>query len=179
MESKEIYANLKSHRKTSKAFCGVFAFDKIPHLDKLQHAFKDISEIYIIVNTHPADKPGEHWFAMCIQNNDNNAPNEYFDSYGLKPPREIVSYLNNYLIYSKKELQDKFTTTCGQWCMFYILCKCNGGTFGDIIQHIIENTRKDERDFLVNQKIRSEFSSNPEVVDMSFISDQLKTHNKK
>ena len=69
----------------------------------------------IVVNTHPSDKPGEHWVAIYLKTNDKG---EYFDSYGLPPlePR-IESFMNESCMngwkYNAVALQDANSTTCG------------------------------------------------------------------
>ena len=181
MESKDIFACLKSHKSTQKSFFGIYAFDKLPKIDKLRKLNKDQKQIYLIINTHPFNKPGEHWFAVCIQNaKGKNIPNEYFDSYGKKPHPKIVSYLENFVLFSKKQIQSEFTTTCGQWCMYYILFKNHGGSLFQLIEYILEKIQPSKRDDFVNGYITSEFPKKDMTVqDMSFIINQIalpKTH---
>lgn len=174
MNSKDIFACLKSHKSTQKSFFGIYPFDKLPNINKLRKLNKDQKQIYIIVNTQPSSKPGEHWFALCIQNNKNNLPHEYFDSYGNKPPPKIVQYLENFLIFSKKQIQNNLTTTCGQWCMYYILFKNHGGSLGQLIAYILEQMKPSHRDKFVNTYVTSQFPKKDMLVrDVSFIINQI------
>ena len=73
-----------------------------------------------VANTHPANKPGEHWVAfyftpekICI----------YFDSYGLPP---LLKNFKHFIernamnwIYNTKRLQQRTSTVCGHYCIFF------------------------------------------------------------
>lgn len=174
MNSKDIFANLKTHSSTKKFFFGIYPFDKLPNINKVRELNKNKKEIYLVVNTDPANKPGEHWFALCIQNNlKGDVPNEYFDSYGRKPDKKIVQYLENFLIFSTQPIQNNLTTTCGQWCMCYILYKSHGGSLSQFIHFIAENINPSKRDQFVNEFINNEFTQkNIPLQDLSFIFDQ-------
>ena len=54
-------------------FCGVWASDRLPSLPR---TFR--RPAFFIVNTHPAHKPGEHWLALTLEEN-NEAT--FFDSW--------------------------------------------------------------------------------------------------
>ncbi len=70
--------------KSFKCFKGVYPLDLIPTIKK--------KPIAIIVNTHPSDKPREHWVSIIISK---DGIGEYFDSFGLPPLHaEFVKYLD-------------------------------------------------------------------------------------
>jgi hypothetical protein len=93
------------------------------NLDKEQ--LKGKNHIGIIYNLDPHDKGGSHWVANYI-----NVPrNEcyYFDSYGMKPPKQINKFMqwlgiqepNIKLGWNGRRFQ-KMNTECGMYCMYFL-----------------------------------------------------------
>jgi hypothetical protein len=80
-----------------------------------------------ILNTHPHDKPGEHWLAFFYNNNTHTL--EYFDSFGM----ELSAYVD---VYSSCEqcnlidmlrpvntlgmLQSPQSAVCGHYCVAFL-----------------------------------------------------------
>jgi hypothetical protein len=92
-------------------------------LDKEQ--LKGKNHIGIIYNLDPHDKGGSHWVANYI-----NLPrNEcyYFDSYGMKPPKQIYKFMQWLGIqeptiklgWNGRRFQ-KRDTECGMYCMYFL-----------------------------------------------------------
>ena len=98
---------------------------------KIYEALKNIGlhtkvEIYLrdglfstnigIVNLHPSK--GTHW--VCYKNEN------YFDSYGCSPPKELSKYIikrNGYCLYSEYKIQgltNKHDSYCGSYCSYVI-----------------------------------------------------------
>lgn len=71
-----------------------------------------------IVNLDDSINEGTHWVAYVKVKN----YGEYFDSYGdLKPPKELVKYLNTKtLFYNYERFQHFNTVNCGHLCMLYL-----------------------------------------------------------
>ena len=56
---------------------------------------------------------------------------EYFDSFGRPPPREIKDFLYTCAEswkYNHVPIQELYSTTCGQFVVFYIYQRCSGLT---------------------------------------------------
>lgn len=117
MNSSEISLILKSLNQTKHIFIGVFACDTLPRYIVKKPAL-------LICNTHPIEKPGEHWISIYITRN-NNA--EYFDSFGLPPTNKfIINFLEkncNKFLYNKQMIQSLFSNYCGQFCIMYAFHK--------------------------------------------------------
>ena len=78
-----------------------------------------------IVNTAPSTHPGEHWVAMLMID---KYP-EYYDSYGLPPPKPIHNKLSRHYKkyrYNHKQVQSAFATTCGAHCIYFIYKRIEG-----------------------------------------------------
>ena len=103
-----------------KCFKGVYPSDRLPYNFK--------PPINIIINTDPSYKPGEHW--VCISIN-TNLKGYYFDSFGLPPlKKDIIDFLDKKCKkgwkYNKYSLQHLTSTTCGHYCVTYIIFRCQG-----------------------------------------------------
>ena len=109
MDTYQIYSILK--QELGNDFIGVFARDKIP---------TDLPPKFgMVVNTHPAHKPGEHWVAIYVENN----IGEYFDSYGLPPPLDLEQVLDQVchnFTFNPHQLQDYLSFVCGEYCIYYL-----------------------------------------------------------
>ena len=107
-----------------KNFNGVFSRDQIQDQNK---------KGYHIINMDDRQGPGTHWVVMNIQTN----IIEYFDSFGLNCPMEVV-YLSNNLrlnyIYNSTQYQNLFSVLCGYYCISYIHESHKGKQYYDIIE---------------------------------------------
>ena len=106
---------LRYDRETKKIFIGVYARNELPLKIKYPCCF--------ILNTHPRNKPGEHWLAFYFSK---NKECYFFDSYGLSPK---FYNLENYIIFSsssytfnKKRIQG-YSSYCGFYCLLFLLFK--------------------------------------------------------
>ena len=73
-----------------------------------------------IINLNTKIGPGTHWVAY--RNGDKYA--EYFDSFGLVMPFEILNYLqtsNKHVMYSGDEIQERDSVLCGFWSLYYLM----------------------------------------------------------
>lgn len=105
-------------------YVGAFACNQIPEPARLPAAF--------VVNTAPLTATdqrsrasvvsGKHWVVIILH--DGNKA-EYFDSFGVPPCQSnIVEYLANHsnkLKFNSRMLQDPLSSTCGVWCIDYII----------------------------------------------------------
>lgn len=100
-------------------FVGTFSRDNLPEIQKKPAA--------LVVNTDDSSRPGEHWVAIFIPV---KGPTEYFDSYGLPPLHpEMFDFLARNSpggwIFSDVTLQSVDSSTCGHYCIFYLLSRCH------------------------------------------------------
>lgn len=100
---------------TKLSFLGAFAKDELPVKPKFPSCF--------ISNTHPRNKPGEHWLALHY---DNKGYATFFDSYG-KPPSyyKLENYISksaNGWSWNKRRLQGN-SDLCGFYSVLFLLYK--------------------------------------------------------
>lgn len=139
MDSIQITRALKRDPMTRRAFIGVFACDKLP---------KTISKYpaCLVVNTDFYGNEGKHWLAMYIPD---PGTLEFFDSFGRSPTffkGHIVRFVSKfpYVIHNDVPLQSLFSTVCGQFCIFYLYCKCRGRTMKSIVNNFHWNSRTND-----------------------------------
>ena len=112
-------------------FYGVFAIDQLQR-EAAEMIQRDNSQrdACLIVNTHPINKEGEHWLAVYFYQRRSPLTFMYsvsFDSFGF--PLHLMnaslckfiqhhSYNSTYNTYLIQPLD---STTCGQFCVFFIL----------------------------------------------------------
>jgi hypothetical protein len=114
------------------AICDVYPADEIPRTLRMCKRF--------IVNTYPHQKHGKHWIAFLYDDD----TLECFDSYGSSPDGYSV-YLRQFMgtFYrikvNKKRLQSNDTAGCGQYCLFYLMCRTRGYSMDQITDMFNEN----------------------------------------
>lgn len=95
---------------------GVFPSDRLPEW-ALPKSYG------IIVNTDPANQPGQHWCAIYC---DAQGHLEFFDSYGRSPERNsmfITTWIHrrsNHVRFNQKQLQSDRSSVCGQYCLLFL-----------------------------------------------------------
>ena len=152
MNSEQIENALKKNGSTAPHFRGVYASNILPR--KTRRGF-------YVVNFNKTGESGSHWVCMCI----GKSSNTYFDSYGRKPPpvtqRAFAKFLGlkKRLEKNTKQLQLDFSTTCGQWCIYYIWRTCIGWNMKNITTPFKSSTS------LVNDHVMSYIVKNTFGVD--------------
>ena len=164
MNAREIYSALKRDRCTRDRFVGVFAADNLP-------AEKEFPGGYI-VNTDPSSKPGQHWIAFYCY----DGCMECFDSSGADPQvyhPNIADWVKRggFRIKQKEILQSQNTTVCGQYCMLFILCRCNNISYEDFMSMFSKN--KNFNDKLVCKTVNKYFHLATTVRDTDFLLSKL------
>ena len=102
------------NRSIREAFYGVYPIDALPE-------FVPHVPIFIIVNTHTHNLPGEHWKTIFI---DKKRYGEVFDSLAQPMSELLIRWMNrftrrwsrNHQIY-----QHARSTTCGAFALYFIL----------------------------------------------------------
>ena len=113
---------------SKNSFLGVFAKDSLPKIS--------IYPSSLVLNTDTLDGPGEHWLAIYFDKNKNCT---FFDSFGRRPESfGLEKYLQHYswnVEYNTTRLQGLLSTTCGFYCIYFILLKSREFSLMDIISH--------------------------------------------
>jgi hypothetical protein len=117
-----------------KHISGVFAANEIPHIILG-------SKNGFIANTDPKQRPDQHWIAFYLNG---KGILECFDSYGNSPEKYSPYFKQSMTVYSRieinsKRLQSKDTTVCGQYCLFYLMCRTRGYSLYQITDLFNEN----------------------------------------
>ena len=115
-------SQIESLLRKNEFFSGVYACDSIPDIKTRPCA--------IIVNTDPADEPGEHWVAMIFKQGGRGF---FFDSFGFPP---LIPKIQDYMIrhayngfkYNSTTLQHPDSNTCGYYCIAFIHLWSRGWT---------------------------------------------------
>lgn len=145
MNTKQLECAILSDVNMKNIVIGVFSADRLPHLPPRR-------PIAFIANTDPATASGRHWVAFFI---DQQNVVESFDSYG-KQPRELSNEFQFFVsqfeknVINQKRLQSSLTTVCGQYCLFYLMCRCRGFSMEQIHQTF-------HRDLLSNDEFVYDF----------------------
>ena len=155
-------------KHTKNIFVGVFPADKLPSINEFKYPMT------FIVNSDPSGEPGSHWMAIYINA---NGYGEFFDSYG-KHPSVYSDRFSKFLdrscktwLYNKKCLQGIFSTTCGHYCLFYILHRARGVSLRVIVDMFTSNT--DYNDDTVNIFIKKRYNFDTPVSDLNFMFNQV------
>ena len=105
-----------------KNFRGVFMRDTLP-----KNRFKSIESG--IVNLDSNKSQGTHW--VCYYGNN------YFDSFGLPPPDEVVKYMKTPIFYNSNEIQDRQSVTCGHLCLYVLKHLSDGKSYEEVWETLV------------------------------------------
>ena len=156
---------LKNDPAVSQSFLGVFPSDKVP-----TNACP--TPCSVVANTDASGKPGQHWIAMHIDGSRNGF---FFDSYGrapeLKPFRDfLLLNCGENWTFNEKMLQNPLVSTCGQFCVYFLIFVCRGHTLAEIVSSFDESSDKDQA---VVDFVNDSFRVDTEVYDEEFIVNQI------
>jgi hypothetical protein len=136
MNTSQLIQVMDQDMKSRNKFCGVYASDLLPSkIDRFPCG--------LIVNTDPHTEKGTHWASMYFSSNESG---EFFDSYG-KPPgfynKNFEQFLNKHStswIYNRRCLQSITSSTCGQFCLYFIINRNHGKSLPMIVNSFNNNT---------------------------------------
>jgi len=109
---------------------------------------KNIKRIGVVFNLDKHDEPGSHWVALFIDLNKNNI--YFFDSYGIKPPKEVRILMNRLksqaknnnqkikLFYNNIRHQYK-NSECGVYSINFIVKLLEGHDYNELIKNKIDD----------------------------------------
>lgn len=106
----------------------------------------------IVYNLDPHNKGGSHWIAsVLLLGGKGNPLGErsgfyYFDSYGLPPPKQIKTFMEN-LTLQDKDMELGYNgrrfqfgnSECGMYCLFFIICMLHGVPFKKFVHHPVSD----------------------------------------
>ena len=128
--------------------------------------------VFYVVNFDKTGEPGSHW--VCVEVTKRYCI--YFDSYGKKPPPldELHKFLEGRkLRRNRRQLQHKYSTTCGQWCMYFIWRKSTGWNMRNITAPFKKQTLL-LNDHMMNHFIKKKFQIEKKVIDRPFLKKQIR-----
>ena len=106
---------------------GTFSKDMLPKtMNKNESVIVNIQDYF--------EGNGTHW--VCIFNTEKSNNVEYFDSFGLVPPNELVRYMkttNKNIIYNNTQIQRIDSILCGYYCLYYIIERNKGRLADEIL----------------------------------------------
>lgn len=167
MNTTDISQLLNSHPVTKDHFQEVLAYDQIPEKGK---------EGYYIINLDTSKEKGSHWIAIKISHPPEK--NLFFDSYGLSPQKEkFKKFLKKNYLHNSVHLQHPLSTTCGQWCIFFIYHSCKKLNFKEMFKYF---NPKDLllNDYEMNTFISRIFKTKQKIIDFNFLKSQIQNSQK-
>ena len=150
----------------SQFFLNVFPADLLP--SRLP------DNCYLILNTDPSNKGGQHWVAVCKK----EGRGFYFDSYGRTPSRWFHAWqpLDRFRR-SEADIQQDNSDVCGDYCLAFLKHMATGRSFETFHKNF------DENDDLSNDKAARAFAHKrwprilnptPHVVEGAYDTDNQK-----
>lgn len=165
MDTIQLAQILSSDPQAAQIFYGVRPCNHLPsHVNKVPSC--------MIVNSDPSWKSGAHWLAIYIDENRNV---EFFDSYGRDPEtyRLIFDFLKRHgetWKLNKRQLQGHLSSTCGQFCLYFLLWRSRGISFEKILSSF--GNSLDANDILVTAFVNSLANRQTKVYDADFVINQ-------
>lgn len=104
---------------------GVFLRDTLPKSRARRHECG-------IMNLDDSGGSGTHWVAWFKTGDEKY----YFDSYGLRPPTELVDYLKPPILYNTEKIQPDGQVFCGHLCLYVLKEMSSGKKLQDIINSL-------------------------------------------
>ena len=165
MNTSEILNILEQDPKIRPQLEGVFPRDGLPVVTRLPSA--------IIANTDVSKGSGEHWVAIYF-------PVEktpmYFDSYGLAPRHEEFSNclqgFGKGYDYNDIQLQNPFSSACGQYSIFFLAMACRGCSMKQI-QNCFSEKNLVDNDLIVTEFVNRNYKVNTIAYDLGYIIQQV------
>jgi hypothetical protein len=123
----EIFKRIKSDKFAKSNFLGVFPRDLLPQVKKVPCS--------AVINTDSSREPGQHWIAFYV---DEKRVCTFFDSYGRRPSEfNLDSYFQSFSLeikYNDQQIQSVKSSSCGHFCIFFILLKSRCYELEDMFQ---------------------------------------------
>ena len=163
MNSRQLCWILSGDKFTKLSFKGVYAIDEMKLIETVSYPSS------FVINLDPSYKPGSHWVAVYF---DRNGIGEYVDSFAHYPPYEVDHFLRSHAKgwqYNRMQVQELYTTTCGQFVVFYIYQKSRGLMMEVILHKYFSPHNKLKNDLLVRDFVKLHYHHDAKVIDSNFI----------
>ena len=121
---------------------GVISRDEIPT------KVKNILGQSFIINLDNTEGPGTHWVAVKKTTDFVN----YFDSFGLQPPQELVNLCYTFdklYKYESNQFHDLSSVLCGYYCL-YFLKECERNNYLNAVKNFARNNYKKNERYIIN-----------------------------
>ena len=149
---------------------GVYSADTLPHMIQYYPSC-------YVVNTDESTDAGEHW--VCIYFNSNQDA-EFFCSFANSPyfyDKCILSFVERNCrswVCNVKRLQSSLSTVCGQYCIFFAVCK----SIDESLKHIcsVFCNHYELNDMIVNEYVCINFDMKLSIVDVDFLKMRLSVY---
>lgn len=162
MDEDELRNTLTNNQTTKPFFKGVFSSDELPWFEKDEI----LKNKFIILNLDKRSEPGSHW--VCIMLHPCNK-NLFFDSYGMLPQNsDFEEFMNKSYSYNSTVFQHDLTTTCGQWCIYFIYHVCSGLPL-TLLKERFPYNDKLLNDYLVNTIVQNKFNIQVPIINHDFV----------
>lgn len=150
MNSSQIHKILTRDPISTRFFIGVYPSDLIPVIRKFPSS--------LVLNTDKHDEGGSHWLAVYIQDEETL---DFFDSFGLPPEaygEDIARFVMNYrhVRRNKIPLQSLTSNVCGQYCIYFIIKRCQGLC----MKLIVSQLSRKKNDFRVYLFVKKRYGVN-------------------
>ena len=86
-----------------------------------------------ILNLDSSSGDGAHWVMWFEKGKDKF----YYDSYGVQPPSELITYLKSPIFYNSERVQQNGEMFCGHLCLFTLKQLSLGNNFQAVINYLI------------------------------------------
>ena len=106
-------------------FRGVFLRDTLPTKTKLNE--------FGILNLDSSSGDGTHWVMWFKKGKDKF----YFDSYGVRPPSELIAFLKAPIFYNRARIQQNGEVFCGHLCLFSLKLLSFGNNLHAVINYLL------------------------------------------
>jgi hypothetical protein len=143
---------------TMPGFLGVLPFN---HLVKPVHLKRNY--YFLIVNTDPCFRSGQHWIAIFLYNTWSGGVwtwrADYFDSLG-NPPKQksmldfLQSWCGENWTFNSTALQSKNSSVCGCYCVYFILKRLHNYPMKEIVSRLL-SFPSERRDTVVYEFCKS------------------------
>ena len=163
MNSRQLHWILSGDKFTKLSFKGVYAIDEMKLIEIVSYPSS------FVINLNSSYKPGSHWVAVYF---DRNGVGEYFDSFVCYPPYGVDHFLCSHAKgwqYDYMQVQELYTTMCGQFVVFYIYQKSRGLTLEVILHKYFSPHNKLKNDLLVRDFVKLHYHHDAKVIDSNFI----------
>lgn len=173
MNTGQLLKCVKQDEMLHRYCTGIYASDTIPY------EIKSLPTCFIM-NTDPIALPGDHWVAIYIST---YGQHEFFDSYGRRQ-RMVAPHLKKIAVVGSSssdwiennvELQARGTSTCGQYCLYYLSARCAGWHMSEIVNKFLYTQDPIENDILINDYVNSTYNTELDVYDEKIVKMQIAT----